>query len=240
MRTIFITGATGGLGRALCECFSETPCRIGIHTYRQYSEGEKLRGALNAKGCDAALFSAHLGKATSVKKMFQDFLARCGTIDLLINNAGVRQDRLFPNIHPSDWNDQVSVNLSGVFYSMREAGGIMQERGGGHIINVTSYAAYTGRIGQSAYTASKRGLIALTQSAAREWGGASIQVNAVCPGYLPTPMTAGLKPKTIDRIIRENALGRPSTLKEISAFIRHLSEMKHVSGQVFNLDSRIG
>ncbi|HLG21658.1 MAG TPA: SDR family NAD(P)-dependent oxidoreductase, partial [Candidatus Manganitrophaceae bacterium] len=156
-----------------------------------------------------------------------------------INSAAITGDILFSRMEEGEWDQVIGVNLSGVFFCMREAGRAMVEKGEGHIINISSYAAYTGRVGQASYAASKRGLIALTQSAAKEWGRSGVQVNAVLPGYLPTPMTASLPPVEKKRMIQENTLGRPSTLEEVSRFIFDLSRMKHVSGQVFNLDSRI-
>ena len=116
----------------------------------------------------------------------------------------------------------------------------MEKQGKGHVINIASGAAFAGRAGQSAYAASKRGLIGLSLSAAREWGGSGIQVNSICPGYLDTPMTAALSPAQSKKLISENVLGRASTLEEVADFVLMLSKMNHVSGQVFHLDSRIG
>ncbi len=240
MKTLFITGATGGLGQALCPRFSESPCRIALHGFQNQAAGKGLIEQIRAKGNEADFYSADLREAKAIRAMFDQLQEKWGTIDLLINTAGTTKDALFNRLETEDWDDVLSVNLSGAFYCMQEAAKIMQPKGGGQIINIGSFAGKTGRIGQAAYSASKRGLIALTQSAAKEWGKDNIQVNAVCPGYLPTPMTAHLKPADAERLIGENQLRRTSSLEEVADFIHHLSTMKHVSGQVFNLDSRIG
>jgi len=238
-KVVLITGSSGGLGRTLCRAFSNGEYSIGVHVYRNISEGMKIVRELNSVGVDSALFASDFRDSKSVRKMFDDLLGNWGQIDLLINNAGIRHDGFFIRIDQAEWDDVIDVNLKGAFLCMQGAAKAMQEKKRGHIINLSSYAAMAGRAGQASYTASKRGLIALTQSAAREWGDDSIQVNAVFPGLLPTTMTVSLPPLEVERIIGENALKRSSTLEEISEFIIHLSKMKHVSGQIFNLDSRI-
>ena len=240
MKSILITGASGGLGHALSQCFSRDRVRIGVHVYQNRAKGKELVRALNVAGCEAFLFSADLRDVMAVREMFQTLEEKWGGLDLLVNNAAARDDRLFQGIDSSDWDHLVGLNLSGAFYCMREAGRLMLQQKKGHIINIASHGAFTGRIGQAAYTASKRGLIGLSQEAAKEWGADSIQVNTVCPGFLPTPMTATLRTKHKRKMIAENLLNRTSTLEEVSAFIRHLSQMQHVSAQVFHLDSRPG
>lgn len=239
MRTILITGASGGLGEALCAAFARQTCRIALHTHQNQKRGLELIEKLGAAPCETAFFTADLKDSLAVQKMFRCLADKWGGIDLLVNSAGMRNDSLLQATKAAGWDEVIAVNLSGAFYCMREAGALMQLCGSGHMINIASQAAFTGRIGQASYTAAKRGLIALTQSAAKEWGHAGIQVNAICPGLLPTPMTERLSEKQAKDIIKENVLGRHSTLEEVAQFVHHLSEMKHVSGQTFNLDSRI-
>lgn len=233
-----ITGGSGGLGQALCHSLCGVG-PIGIHVHSNIERGEESLRLLKAAGTESTLFTADLRDSKSVKKMFDDLLMKWQRLDLLINSAGVIDDHLYATLNEAAWDHVLDINLTGVFYCLREAGRIMKTQGGGHIVNVASQSAFTGRIGQAAYTASKRGLIALTHSAAREWGAYGIQVNAVLPGLLETRMSASLTPAQKEKIVNENLLKRPSTLPEVSGFIRHLAQMKHVSGQIFNLDSRI-
>lgn len=238
--TVLITGASGQLGGALCHEFSSAAgYRIGVHFYHHSETGQKVVETLNKSGADALLLTADLRDPASVRKMFDRLERIWGGLDILINNAGITDHSLLAKSDSGDWDDVVGVNLSGAFYCIREAGRLMHRAGRGHIINISSFAAYTGRSGQPAYTAAKRGLIALTQTMAKEWGDASIQVNAVLPGFLDSGMTARLKAAGRQKIVGENVLGRSSTLKEVSGFVVYLSRMEHVSGQVFNLDSRI-
>lgn len=233
-----IIGASGGLGQALCRAFAGEPIRVGIHAHSQIERAEATGTFLNASGTESAIFRADLRDSGSVKKMFDELFERWGRLDLLINSAGIVDDRIYAKLDEAAWSSVLDVNLTGAFYCLREAGRIMQKQGG-HIINIASLTGFTGRVGQAAYCASKRALIALTYSAAKEWGGDGIRVNAVLPGLLETKMTASLSPSQKAKIIDENILKRSSSLEEVSEFIRHLSKMKGVSGQIFNLDSRI-
>lgn len=238
-RTIVLIGASGGLGGALCDAFASRSHRIAVHVYKNLAAGERRVMALTQAGCEAALFPADLQDASAVRQMFHAITLQFGPVHLVIYSAGLIRDTLFIKIRPDLWDQMIGVNLSGAFFCLREAGEIMSKNGGGHIINIASLSAYTGPIGQAAYAAAKRGLIALTQTAALEWGKIPIQVNAVLPGFLATPMTDRLTPAQRDKIVQENALGCASTLPEVARFILDLSHMAHVSGQVFNLDSRI-
>lgn len=238
-KIILITGSSGGLGQALCKAFSNEKYFIGVHACRSISAGINLVHQLRCAGVESAFFTSDFRDPKSIREMFADLSRMRGQIDLLINNAGIRRDALLTRIDQAEWDDVIDINLKGTFLCMQEAAKLMQKRKRGHIINISSYAAMTGRTGQAAYVASKRGLIALTQSAAREWGEDSIQVNTVFPGFLSTTMTTALPLSDRDRFIRENSLRRPSTLGEVSDFILHLSKMENVSGQIFNLDSRI-
>ncbi len=239
MKNILITGGTGGLGEVLCYAFSKKPARIGIHLFKNHPKGKTLLNTLSKKGNEVILFSGDLSNAVLAKKVFEQLYDAWGGIDLLINNAAINQDRLFHQITTEEWDQQIYLNLSGAYYCIREAANLMKKKEKGHIINIASLSALTGRAGQSAYTASKNGLIALSKTAAKELGKYGIQVNTVCPGFLKTNMTATLSTEQTDHLTSQNTLGRPSSLEEVSEFIRMLSEMKHISGQVFNLDSRI-
>ncbi len=239
MRRILITGATGGLGQALCSAFAKSSCRIAVHTYQNHKQGQKQVEVLQSGSCEALLFVADLKVPSQTHTLFRELEDRWQGIDLLINNAGIKIDSLLKSMREEDWDEVIALNLSAAFHCMREAAAMMQAGGSGHIINIASGAARSGRIAQASYAASKMGLIALTQTAAREWGASGIQVNAICPGFLPTAMTQGLKASRAEKIISENVLGHHSTLEEVAQFICYLSEMKHVSGQTFNLDSRI-
>jgi len=237
-RVVVVTGATGGLGASLCRAFGVRGDAVAVHAHRNVRQGEQIVRAVQAAGGEAALFQADVRDAAATRRMFEAVVARWGPIDVFIHAAAVTRDRLLKNITDAEWDDVIGVNLSGAFFCLREAARAMTTAGAGHIILIASRAAQTGRIGQAAYTASKMGVIALARCAAWEWP--HLQVNAVMPGLLPSPMTDRLSARQRERIMRENAPGPLATRDAACAFIVYLSGLAGVSGQVFNLDRRMG
>lgn len=231
-KVVLITGAAGGLGRALVDAFLAQGCCVAAGRHRQSPGGES-----------AALFPVALDVTDpgQIKAAIAAVLARWGRIDVLINNAGVTADNLLARISDADWQRVLDVNLKGAFLcSQAVLETMMFNQRDGHIINISSFAAKNGHFGQSNYVAAKAGLIGLTQSLAKEAGRRSVRVNAIFPGVLDTPMTAQLTPEQRKALAGGNVLGRTTTVEEVAAFIVHLAGMRHVSGQVFQLDSRVG
>ena len=154
------------------------------------------------------------------------------------NLAGVAVDALLPHQTEDGWDRLVAVNLTGAMHCARAAAGPLSKAGRGHIVNIGSYAGLAGGRGQSAYAATKAGLIGLTSALASELAASDIRVNAVLPGVLPTPMTAQLHPEVLQHLQKANRLNRLNSISEVARFVVFLTGMENVSGQVFQLDSR--
>ncbi len=161
-------------------------------------------------------------------------------IDLLVNNAGLRRDALLWKMAGEDWDGVLDTNLKGAWRCARAVLPTMRRQGGGHIVNIGSYTARHGVVGQSAYGAAKAGLLALTQSLAAEGGGDDIRVNAVLPGWMPGPFNADVAAAVSEAVRRQHHLQRFNTPQEAARFIVFLHSMRHTSGQVFQIDSRPG
>ena len=229
-RTVLITGASRGLGRAAAVVFLERGWRVGINYVNSHSAAREL---LSYPGSE--LFPGDISSREAVNEIFRNLKNKFGCLDAVINSAGISKDRLLVNTTPEEWNRVISVNLTGVFNICRQALRIMRPAGG-HIINISSLAAVTGRRGQCAYTASKAGVIGFSRSLARQAAGVNIRVNVVLPGYMDTAMVNKV---ILARARRENILGRINEPGEIARFIYQLVSASSISGQVFNLDSRI-
>lgn len=173
--------------------------------------------------------------STSVETFFQ----AQERVDLLINNAGITRDGWFLKQSPEDWNVVIDTNLKGAQLCSRAAAALMMRARCGHIVNVGSYSGIRPPHGQSAYAASKAGLIGLTKSYALELGKRNIRTNCVLPGFLETRMTAPLSDAVKEAARNKHALGRFNTVEEAARFIVFLQSSPHLSGQVFQLDSRV-
>lgn len=168
------------------------------------------------------------------------FWSHIDRVDALINNAGITDDALLARMDEAAWDRVIATNLTGAFACARAAVRLMAKRRRGHLIHVGSWSGVRGNAGQSNYAAAKAGLIGLSASLAAEYGGRQIQSNVVLPGFLETRMTAPLPEEIRERVRAGHALGHFNTPGSAAAFIAFLAGMEHVSGQVFQLDSRIG
>lgn len=191
----------------------------------------------------AAAFQVHapsheeldVTSTTSITAAFE----KLPRLDLLVCSAGLIVDKTMAAISEEDFARVLDTNLTGAFLAARAALKLMSRQRSGHIIFIGSFSALTGPVGQAAYASAKAGLIALTQSLAREYGARNIRANCILPGFMETKMTAHLHDGHRARFRQAHTLGRFNTVTEAARFIRFLHlEMPHTSGQVFSLDSR--
>jgi len=236
-RVVIITGASRGLGRAIALRYGKNGERVLINYREREDEARSVVDEINKNGGEAVAFKADVRDPEKVKEMVETVFKEWGRIDILINNAAIIKDRLLIKISPPDWDDVIETNLKGPFNMIKAISKVMISQMEGHIINISSISGIKGRIGQASYSASKAGLIGLTIATARELGRYNIKVNAVLPGLLITDMIQGGRLK--ETILKEGILGRFSDVERVAGFIYNLAENDFISGQVFNLDSRI-
>jgi 3-oxoacyl-[acyl-carrier protein] reductase len=230
-QVILITGAAGGLGQALVEAFAAADWQVVAGWHQTPISGQP-----------ANVFPTPLDvtAADSVSAAFAETLARFGRLDALINNAGIARDALVAQMSDEDWQRVLDVNLKGAFLCAQAALRPMLKQRDGHILNISSFGGRVGRAGQANYAASKAGLIGLTQALAKEAGSRNVRVNAVLPGFLRTRLVGDLSEEQLAAHAASNALGRLNEFAEVARFVTFLAGMRNVSGQVFQLDSRIG
>ncbi len=227
---VLITGAAGGLGRGLVEAFARDGWRVAAGWHRTAPPPET----------DSVWpVPLDVTDRAQAQKAAADVVTRWGRLDALVNNAGVTADQLLVQTSEADWDRVLDVNLKGVFLCSQAVIRQMLHQRDGHIINIASFAGRVGARGQAAYAAAKAGLIGLTESLAKEVGSRNVRVNAVLPGVLPTPITASLSKDTLDQFTAANALGRLNSVDEVARFTVFLASLRNVSGQLFQLDSRI-
>lgn len=234
---VLVTGASGGIGRAICLEFARARWSVGVHYHTRLAEAERAAAEIAAYGGDALPLCADVRRADQVEKMVGAVIDRWGHLDVLVCAAGVARRQLLPQTGAGIWGGIVETNLTGTFLCMRAAAERMLPRRSGAIVVIGSHAGLQGRPGQAAYAASKAGLLGLVKAAAREWGASNLRVNVVLPGWQPTAMTGF--GAAIPQDLSDHALGRPPSLEEVARSVVHLARLHDVSGQVWNLDSRI-
>lgn len=234
---VLVTGGSRGIGRAICLAFAEAGWQVGVHCRARLAEADRTAAAVKDAGGDGFTLQADLREAPAVEAMVARFVSRCGRLDVLVCNAGAGGSALLARLPPERWQQVIETNLTGTFHCLRAAGPIMLRKREGSVLLVSSFAAHQGRPGQAAYAASKAGLLGLMKSAAREWGPGNVRVNAVFPGWHRTELSGDAMPGTSD--LDDHVLGRVSDLQEVARTAFHLATRLDVSGQVWNLDSRL-
>ena len=229
MKTVLITGAARGIGRAIAEEFLAKGYNVAAidRTIGNFPEASEF-------ACDVTDFTAVGETVKAVKEKF-------GTIDVLVNNAGITADGLLARMSEEAFDNVINVNLKGVWNFTRHTSGIMTRQKGGRIINISSVAGVHGNAGQSNYSASKAGVIGITKSTAKELGARGITVNAIAPGYIETDMTDALtleqKSAILDKISLRRA-GKPQDIAKLCAFLAS-DDASYITGQVIEISGGI-
>ena len=233
---VLITGASGGIGRAISSAFAKVGWYVGVHYSQNKSAAQSTLDQVIAAGGTGNLYQADVRDGESVRRMVEAFSDETSGPFVLICNAGIGQGDLLVRQSAEIWDNVIATNLTGPFHCLRAMAPAMLTRGGGSIIVVGSHTGFHGARGQSAYATSKAGLIGLVKSAALEWGPYNIRINLVLPGWQKTNLTEGIFPEGSGW--PDHALHRSPAIEEVTSTIVHLAQLNDVSGQVWNCDSR--
>jgi len=235
-KAVLVTGASGGIGRAISLAFAAAGWSVGVHYHRNKSTAEDTLTQVVDAGGAGALYEADIREPYAVQQMVE---ASCRLIPIpsvFICNAGIGVSSLVLRQQEEDWTEVLATNLTGTFHCLRAMAPPLLAGGGGSIVVIGSHAGYHGSIGQAAYAASKAGLIGLVKSAAQEWGPQNIRVNLLLPGWQRTELSKGTMPESVGWT--DHALRRPPSIEEIAKTVLHLAQLTDVGGQVWNCDSR--
>lgn len=237
-RVALVTGASGGIGRATAVALAADGLRVACGFHSDEGGAKETVRLIEDAGGNAASFGADVSDENDVKGMFDRITEWNGPPLVLVNNAGVNRDGLTVKYPRADFDRILEVNVTGSFLCSRAAlSGMMRARWG-RIVMVSSVLGLRGNAGQAAYSASKTALLGLTRSLAREYGSRGITVNAVCPGYIHTEMTASLPEKARERLMSEIPTGRLGDLEEVATAIGFLvsESASYVNGAVLAID----
>lgn len=237
-KTALITGASKGIGKSIALHFAEQGAHVAFTYLSSVEQGQALEGELAAKGIKARGYRSDASNYLQAEKLVNDVIADFGSLDILINNAGITHDTLLLRMTEESWDKVINVNLKSCFNTVKAATKQMMKQRSGSIINMTSVVGLKGNAGQANYAASKAGIIGFTKSIALELGSRGIRCNAVAPGFIETEMTAVLDPKTVqswrDAIPLKRG-GQPDDVANACVFLG--SDMStYISGQVLQVD----
>ncbi|MBM4120487.1 MAG: SDR family NAD(P)-dependent oxidoreductase [Nitrospira sp.] len=232
---VLVTGGSGGIGRAICLAFAQAGWNVGVHYRTNARMAAQVVSAVRIRGGHGLALQADICDGKQVQEMVARLLDRWGRLDVLVCCAGQASSGLIVRMSFQDWIDKVAVNLTGTFHCLQAAGAVMVSKRHGAIIIVGSLASLQGQTGQAAYAAAKAGLLGLMKTAAKEWGPHSVCVNVVFPGWHKTALAGSAFPS----VPEAHTVGCTPDLKKVADSIYHLAQLEDVSGQVWNLDSRI-
>ncbi len=237
-KTAVITGSSRGIGAAIALRLAKDGCNIALNDLNEgMFENNTILDEIRGLGVEAEIFCADVSKYDQCETMVKAVKERFGTIDILINNAGITRDGLMARMPEEQYDMVIAVNQKSVFNMMKLAGNVMIRQKHGRIVNLASVAGLYGNPGQINYSASKAAIIGMTKTAAKELGSRNINVNAVAPGFIQTPMTDKLTDEQKSKMLEAIAMKRYGTVDEIAGVVSFLcsEDSSYVTGQTIEI-----
>jgi 3-oxoacyl-[acyl-carrier protein] reductase len=233
-----VTGGSGGIGRSIVQSFATRGVSVAVADYAFESAVKVAADISKSTGVKAIAVKVDVSDFEQAKAMAETVIKELGRIDILVNNAGITRDDLIIRMPVEDWDAVINVNLKGGWNCSKAVVRSMMKQRYGRIVNISSVSGQVGQAGQTNYSASKAGLIGFTKALAREVATRGITVNAVAPGFIPTPLTETLPQELMDYILGMTPMGRMGSTEEIAAAVTFLAspEASYITGQVLGVD----
>lgn len=231
-----VTGGSRGIGKAIAEKFAAEGASVAILYSSNSASADAVVEEIRNAGGTAKAYQCHVENSDEVGKTIDEVVNDLGKIDILINNAGITRDKLLMMMKEEDFDDVISVNLKGAYNTMRKVCPMLARQRWGRVINLSSIAGINGNAGQVNYSASKAGLIGMTKSAAREFAGRGITVNAIAPGFVETDMTEKfVSDENVMKRIPVGRMGRPDEIASLALFLAS-DAAAYITGEVIRID----
>jgi 3-oxoacyl-[acyl-carrier protein] reductase len=239
-KVALVTGAAQGIGRAIALLLARNGADIVVSDIN-LEKAEETAKEIRAIGPKATAVKVDVSNLSDVERMVEAVIEKLAKIDILVNNAGITRDKLVLRMTEEDWDAVLGVNLKGTFNCTKTVIRHMAKQRSGRIVNIASVVGEMGNAGQANYSASKAGVIGLTKTIAREYAQRGINVNAIAPGYIETPMTDALPEKAkeeLKKLIPMERLGKPEDVADAVLFLV-CEESSYITGQVLNVNGGI-
>ncbi len=237
-KNCLVTGGSRGIGKSIALTLAQLGANVAITYARSADAAAEVRGEIESKGVKGLAFQADAVDYERAEEVISEIVKEWGTLDVLVNNAGITKDNLILRMNEQAWDDVITTNLKSIFNYSKAAVKPMMRAKGGSVINISSVVGISGNSGQSNYAASKSGIIGFTKSFAKELASRNIRANVVAPGYILTEMTEKLSEKVLDTIKQETPLGRAGDPEEVSNVVAFLASdlSSYITGEVLRVD----
>lgn len=237
-KVALVTGGSRGIGRAICLELAERGATVLVNYNRNSAAADEVVTEIRANGGHAQALQADVGNADQVTPLFKAAKAVTGSVDILVNNAGITRDNVIMLQNPNEFDEIITTNLRSCWLCCKEASRLMMRKRSGSIINISSVVGIAGNGGQTAYAASKSGIIGLTKSLAKELAVRGVRVNAVAPGFVETDMTADLPGDIRAEATAAIPLGRMGDPRDIAKAVAFLASenASYITGQTLVVD----
>ena len=235
-KIIVVTGSSRGIGAAIVKHLAKLGYTVILNYNKSEASAKNVESELKKQGYTVDVFRADVSKPMEAKNLIDFAINKYGKIDVLINNAGICQDKLFTEITDEDWQNMMNNNLNSAFYCSREAAKNMIHNKQGLIINMSSIWGLTGGSMEVHYSTTKAGLIGLTKALAKELGPSNIRVNAIAPGIIDTDMNRGYSKEDLEELKNEIPLERIGTVNNIAKSVAWLIEDDYTTGEVISIN----
>lgn len=237
-KVALITGATRGIGKQIAIKLAEEGYNIAINYRKENKELASVKTEIEKNNVKCLAVQGDVSNFEDTKRFVDEVISEFGTIDVLVNNAGITKDMLILRMQKEDFESVINVNLTGTFNVTKNVVPYMMKKRCGRIINISSVVGISGNAGQTNYSASKAGIIGFTKSLAKEVASRNILVNAVAPGFIETDMTSVLKDEVKAEIAKNIPLKRMGTANDVANVVKFLAsnDSSYVTGQVLQVD----
>ena len=235
-KVALITGASRGIGKEIALELSKLGAEVFINYSSSDEKAEEVVNTIKNNGGKAHKLKFDVSKEESVSLAFDEIIKINGSIDILINNAGITRDGLLMRMKSEQWDEVLNTNLKGVFLCTKYASKFMMKKRSGNIVNISSVVGIIGNPGQANYSAAKAGVIGFTKTCAKEFASRGIQVNAIAPGFIETEMTEKLNTEEIVKAIPLKRLGSCSQIANLVSFLVSSDAGSYITGQTISID----
>ena len=235
-KVALITGASRGIGKEIALELSRLGAEVFINYSSSDEKAEEVLNSIKHSGGKAHKLKFDVSKEDSVSAAFEEIIKINGSIDILINNAGITRDGLLMRMKSEQWDDVLNINLKGVFLCTKYASKFMIKKRSGSIVNISSVVGLIGNPGQANYSAAKAGVIGFTKTCAKEFASRGINVNAIAPGFIETEMTEKLDTQDILKVIPLGKLGSCSQIANLVSFLVSSNAGSYITGQTISID----